>query len=149
MKIPARIAAEPRHRFNPNAFRELLIVGLVSSALVTSACLGDTPTGPSPRAVVTFIVVDETFRVSLTGAEPVAAAHAALNGGSARIPNGRIVLGAQVNTGWSWHLEDVTFAESTIELCDGRPSDVERQGVQFGGGRFCPWTATIVRIEED
>ena len=53
----------------------------------------------------------------------------------------------QVNTGWSWHLEDVTFAEVTIELCDGRPSDVERAGIQFGGGRFCPWTAAILRID--
>jgi len=26
--------------------------------------------------------------------------------------------------------EDVTFAEVTIEICDGRPSDVERQGVR-------------------
>jgi hypothetical protein len=39
-------------------------------------------------------------------------------------------------------------AEATIELCDGRPSDVERQGTNFGGGRFCPWNATIVRIDE-
>jgi hypothetical protein len=54
-----------------------------------------------------------------------------------------------VNTGWTWHLEDVTFAEVTIELCDGRPSDVERQGAQFGGGRFCPWTATVTRIDEN
>ena len=55
--------------------------------------------------------------------------------------------GTQVNTGWNWHLEDLTFAEVTIELCDGRPSDVERAGSQFGGGRFCPWTATVTRID--
>jgi hypothetical protein len=46
-------------------------------------------------------------------------------------------------------LTDLTFAEVTIELCDGRPSDVEREGTGFGGGRFCPWTATVVRIEDD
>ena len=63
------------------------------------------------------------------------------------IPIGRIVAGTQVNSGWSWHLEDVTFAEVAIELCDGRPSDVERAGIQFGGGRFCPWNATVVRID--
>ena len=67
-------------------------------------------------------------------------------GGRARIPTGRIVSGTQVNVGWGWHLEDVTFAESTIELCDGRPSDVERQGIGFGGGRYCPWAATIIEI---
>jgi hypothetical protein len=53
-----------------------------------------------------------------------------------------------VNTGWTWHLEDVEFAETTIELCDGRPSDVEREGAQFGGGRFCPWTARVLDIDE-
>ncbi len=70
-------------------------------------------------------------------------------GGPARIPNGRLVSGTQVNTGWSWHVEDVVFAETTIELCDGRPSDVEREGIVFRGGRFCPWAATIVRIDEN
>ena len=57
--------------------------------------------------------------------------------------------GTQVNTGWSWHLEEVEFAESTIELCDGHPSDVERQGTAFGGGRFCPWSAMVIRIEDN
>jgi hypothetical protein len=77
----------------------------------------------------------------------VVAARAAQSGGRARIPNGRIVPGMQVNVGWTWHLEDVMFAEVAIEVCDGRPSDVERQGTGFGGGRFCPWTATVIRID--
>lgn len=41
------------------------------------------------------------------------------------------------------------FAELTTEVCDGRPSDVEREGVTFGGGRFCPWTARVISIQED
>ena len=60
----------------------------------------------------------------------MAAARAAQAGGRARIPIGRIASGTQVNAGWSWHLEDVSFVEVAIELCDGRPSDVERQGIQ-------------------
>jgi len=44
---------------------------------------------------------------------------------------------------------NVEFAELTTELSDGRPSDVERGGVSFGGGRFCPWTARVISIEED
>jgi len=74
---------------------------------------------------------DERQRAGVRGRH---AARAAKSGGRARIPNGRIVPGMEINTGWSWHLEDVTFAESTIELCDGRPSDVERQGTGFVGG---------------
>jgi hypothetical protein len=126
--------------------RLLPIVFLLT--LVASACDEGTPTDPSSGAVVTFSVVNETFRVLLTDEQQIAAARAAQNGGSARIPNGRLVQGAQVNIGWTWHLEEVAFAESTIELCDGRPSDVERQGTGFGGGRFCPWSAQVAAIEE-
>jgi hypothetical protein len=122
----------------------LLCLALGMSA---GAC-DDSPTSPEAGALVTFGVGDETFRVELTSAEQIAAAHAAQNGGPARIPNGRIVAGTSVNTGWSWHLEDVTFAEVTTEVCDGRPSDVEREGTTFGAGRFCPWTAAILQIDD-
>jgi len=124
--------------------RSLLVVAL---GLLAASCGSDSPTPPSTMATVTLAVGSEIFRVALTTPEQVAAARAAQAGGRARIPNGRIVAGTQVNTGWTWHLEDVAFAEATIELCDGRPSDVERQGPAFGGGRFCPWSATVIRIE--
>jgi len=124
-----------------------LTVSLALVVSLASAC-GGGANGPSSLAVVTFGVANETFRVSLTTSGQLAAARAAQAGGPARIPNGRVVAGAQVNREWSWHLEDVEFAEFTIELCDGRPSDVEREGVAFGGGRFCPWSATVLRIDE-
>jgi hypothetical protein len=121
------------------------VAALLCVALATGAC-GDS-TGPSEGVVVTFRVVDETFRVHLTGPEQIAAARRAQAGGPANIPNGRIVAGTGVNVGWSWHLEDVEFAEVTIEVCDGRPSDVERGGVSYGGGRYCPWSAEVVAID--
>src|SRR5262245_19465440 len=89
-------AKEPRLRYRLTAAL-LCLVG-------ASACGEDSPTRRSSGALVTFAVADETFRVSLTTRERVAAAHAAQSGGGARIPNGRIVPGTQVNTGWSWHL---------------------------------------------
>ena len=116
-------------------------------AASAAACGGDSPTAPSSVALVTFSVQAETFRVSLTSANQVVAARAAQDGGLARIPIGRIAAGTQANAGWTWHLEGLTFAETAIEVCDGRPSDVERQGVMFGGGTYCPWAATVVRIE--
>jgi hypothetical protein len=115
-------------------------------AVLVSAC-DESPLSPSRTAIVTFAVTSETFRAQVTGETQIAAARAAQAGGAARIPNGRIVAGAGVNSGWSWHLEDVEFTEVAIELCDGRPSDVERQGTQFGGGRFCPWTARVLAID--
>ena len=121
----------------------------LTAAVVTGACNGDGPTRPSEGAVVTFRVVNESFRVHLLDERQIDAAHRAANGGAARIPIGRVAAGTGVNLGWSWHPEDVEFAELTTEVCDGRPSDVEREGVNFGGGRFCPWTARVLAIDED
>jgi len=125
------------------------------SGLLPAACLAagvlaagcDSPTRPKLPAVVTFAVATETFRVQLTTQAQLDAAEAARFGNGPQIPNGRIVAGTGVNTGWSWHLEDVEFADATIELCDGRPSDVEREGTGYGGGRYCPWSAVIVAID--
>src|SRR5882672_3722895 len=123
--------------------RHIFAAVAASLGLLAGACGSDSSTLPSPMATVTLAVGSETFRVALTTPLQVAAARAAQAGGAARIPSGRIAAGAQVNTGWTWHLEDVAFVEVAIELCDGRPSDVERQGPTFGGGRFCPWSATV------
>ena len=128
-----------------NVRRRLLLAVTLMVPLCTSAC-DDGPTGPSPAAVVTVAVGSETFRALLTSEKQIEAARAAQGGGTARIPNGRIVLGASVNIPWSWHLEGVEFVEVAIELCDGRPSDVERAGTGFGGGRFCPWSARVLSI---
>ena len=112
-----------------------------------AACHQEVPNAPSQGVVVTFRVVNETFRVVLTRDDQIEAARLVQAGGRARIPVGRIVAGTEINRGWSWHLDDVAFAEAAIELCDGRPSDVERQGTGFGGGRYCPWAAEITSIE--
>ena len=124
--------------------RPLNVLALTVSVL---AC-DHIPTSPSSEAVVTFRVVSETFRVLLNSPDQLAAARAAQAGGRARIPVGRIVSGTQINTGWSWHLEDVTFAELAIEVCDGLPSHVEREGIQFGAGSYCPWSAVVTQIDE-
>jgi hypothetical protein len=122
---------------------------LLFVAAVHAACGGDNPTEPSESALATFQVGAEQFRIQLTSEEQLNAARRAQLGGAARIPSGRIVMGTSENVGWSWHLEDLAFVEVAIELCDGRPSDVERGGAQFGGGRFCPWSASIVSIVEN
>lgn len=118
---------------------------LILPLLLLTGC-GANPARPATEAVATIRVQSEVFRVRLTSAEQIAAATAAKAGGPARIPNGRIVAGTEVNVGYSWHLEDVAFAEVTIELCDGLPSMVEREGTAFGGGRFCPWGAEVTAI---
>ena len=120
---------------------------LLLTFLLAAAGCGGNSNAPSPTRTATIQVSGETYRIALTTPELVAAAQAARAGTGPRIPNGRIVMGTDVNTGWTWHVEDVQFADLTIELCDGRPSDVERLGTAFGGGRFCPWGASVTAIE--
>jgi hypothetical protein len=122
-------------------------LAILTSSVLALSC-GASPTPPTRTAIVTFQVADEIFRVQLVGDDPIAAARRAQAGSGGRIPNGRIVSGTDVNRGWRWHLADVSFAEVAIELCDGRPSDVEKAGVNFGGGRFCPWTARVISIDD-
>ena len=106
------------------------------------------PASPSKSAVVTFRVVNETFKVLLTDPATIDVARRVQAGALKRFPNGRIVAGADVNSGYSWHLAEVEMVEASIEVCDGRPSDVERAGTAFGGGRYCPWSATVASIQD-
>lgn len=124
------------------------IVAAVASFIIAagSVSCSNTPTSPTQSAVVTFRVVNETFKVQLSG-DALDAARRAQAGIGPKIPNGRIVAGTQVNTGWSWHLVDVEFADVTIEICDGRPSDVEKEGPAYAGGRYCPWGAVVTSIQ--
>jgi hypothetical protein len=63
------------------------------------------------------------------------------------IPNGRVVRGeSDVNVGYSWHIDpaSVEFADAATEVCDGRPSDVEKGTITSEW--YCPWSAQVVAI---
>jgi hypothetical protein len=111
------------------------------------------PSGPvtGGPVIATFEVVDEEYRILITDPDDIAIALQLLGGDplAPRIPNGLVVRGDDggVNTGYSWHIdpESLEFADFTIEVCDGRPSDVEAGAIS--GERFCPWTAEIVAVD--
>lgn len=132
----------------PALLQSVIASAVLASSLWVAAC-DESPTTPTSSAVVTFRVVSETFRARVVGAEQIAAAEAARAGGPANIPAGRLVAGPDVNRGWSWHLEDITFVEAAIELCDGLPSHVESAGVGYAGGRYCPWGARVIDIQRE
>jgi len=57
--------------------------------------------------------------------------------------HGRLAAGhGGVNMSWSWNLEPDNWdlVEVSIELCDGRPSDVEKDPAYWLGtvGNYCP-----------
>jgi hypothetical protein len=133
---------------------------LAAAVLAIAACSSGGPggvgasSGPSTPAsrpvVVTFEVAGgERFRVLLTDPADIEVADRLVAGEDApSIPNGRVVRGETgVNEGFTWSLDpaDFEFADVTIEVCDGVPSDVE-QGL-VTSDRFCPWSAVIADIQ--
>jgi hypothetical protein len=122
---------------------------LLSMVAYASTTLPAQPTPPPAGVTITVRVADtEDYRIRLTDPDDIAIAQKLLAGEVApRIPNGRVVRGApNVNVGYSWHIDpaSIEFVEVTTEVCDGRPSDVER-GV-ITSDYYCPWSATVVAI---
>ena len=154
-------------RRRPGATLRIVAVAALAASLAACSTVGPStaPASPTPATptarptaspptqagvIVTVAAGGETYRILLTEADDIAIARDLLAGkASSNIPNGRVVRGAAgVNTGYSWHIDpnDVEWAEMTIELCDGKPSDVEKNAIS--GDRFCPWSAQVVAIDE-
>jgi hypothetical protein len=135
--------------------RKKLVMFVLSTWLSDMlATCGETvaPAQPSPAPtgiVITVRVADaEEYRIRLTDPDDIAAAQKLLVGQAApRIPNGQVVRGEpDVNVGYSWHIDpaSVEFTDTATEVCDGRPSDVERSAIT--SDRYCPWSAQVVAI---
>lgn len=134
-------------------------VAAAALALAVVAC-GDGPTEVPDELdsgmLATFRVQSETFRVWTTRVETMQQLEALEAGESAAsIPNGELRRGpgrGEFNAPWSWHMDPnaVTMAESTIEVCDGRPSFVESNLDTWieDIGRYCPWSAELVRLQD-
>lgn len=123
------------------------ILGAIALAGCGGAGSGGTA-DPAAPVVVTFEVVDERFKALLTEPSDIDTARRLLAGEDVpSIPNGRVLRETGVNEGYSWSLDpnDIEFADITIEVCDGLPSDVEMGVVT--GDRYCPWSASVIGIE--
>jgi hypothetical protein len=121
-------------------------------AIGLAACgAGDASREPGETGgpvIVTFEVVDERFTALLTDPVDVAVARRLLAGEDAPgIPNGKVLRETGVNTGYSWSMDpnDIEFADVTVEVCDGLPSEVEADAIS--GDRYCPSSAIVVAID--
>jgi hypothetical protein len=130
------------------------ILGVAILIWLASACSGGgaSPTSSTApvHAIVTFeIAGGERFKLELTDASLVAHAQDLLAGKDVpSIPVGTIVRGDPgPNAPWSWHLDpaSIEFADATIEVCDGVPSDVEAGDIT--SSQYCPWSATVVAVD--
>ncbi len=105
--------------------------------------------------LATFRLSQEDFRVWITNESTIQQIFDLQDGtSSANIPNGALHEGqgrADHNSPWTWYLDpvDIDMAESTIEVCDGRPSLVDALLADYlTVGRFCPWGAELVGVQD-
>jgi hypothetical protein len=135
----------------PPATRILALV-FVAAALVFTACGDDDGGGDDAHTgVVTIRVIDEEYRIELVTPESIENARMLLDGEEAPgIPNGVVLRDGDggVNEPWSWHIDPETleWADFTIEVCDGLPSDVEEDTIT--SENYCPWSAEVIALDD-
>jgi hypothetical protein len=126
-------------------------IAALLAATAAAACgpAGSTsPVQNTDPVIVTFEVGDEHFKTLLTEIADIEVARRLLAGDDVpSIPNGRVIHDTGVNTGYSWSMDpdDIEFADVTVEVCDGLPSEVEAGTIP--GDRYCPWSAVVVAID--
>ena len=131
------------------------------AAIILVSILGcESPAAPSPEleggVVATFDVSGERFSAFITDETAIDRLIRIRNGADiGQIPNGRILRGPGAgghNAPHPWHLdpEDIQIVDAAIEVCDGRPSFVDANVGYFVDvvGRYCPWGARLVRLDD-
>jgi hypothetical protein len=109
--------------------------------------------GRSGGAIVTFQITTESLSVWVTDSSFVDEALSQLTGAPPRIPVFEdLIAGADCDPQWTWHPDPakVQFADATIEVCDGRPSDIENDQTYWLGtvDSYCPWSATATAVDD-
>ena len=125
------------------------------AAVVAAACSSDEDTlfaPPMEDARFVVQVVNETFTIKVTNPSAYADLEARRKSGQIGVISGRIVRGdGGFNTGYSWHLDPATVevVDLAIEVCDGRPSDLEEDLDYWADTvkNYCPWGAKVVSVQ--
>jgi hypothetical protein len=130
-------------------FLAALLVAPVYAAGTSPFACGALPTG---GVYATFKIGGETFRASITSPTGVNDAIALWRGRSNKtIPVGKLNC-AQIgwNCPWHWHMApaSVTFAQSTVEVCQGLPSHVEANCPGFAMGTYCAAGAVMTELRD-
>ncbi len=127
---------------------------IVASPVMLLAGCGDDSTAPGDNrgGLFTVRVVNETFKVQVSDSAQVAALRNRLSSGSEEVSIGALASGnGGFNTGYSWHLDPATVkaVDVAIEVCDGRPSDVQGDLPYWLNTvkSYCPWGAKVIREE--
>ncbi len=137
--------------FRPAKSWRAAAAGMACGIALLSGCDGSPPTGDDDdRDAFLVEVLGEQFYVRATDPDAVAALNARVKSGEVSVVLGQVVRGdGGFNAPWGWHLDpaSVEVADAAMELCDGRPSMVQKDvGKWIAEARvFCPWSAKVVR----
>jgi hypothetical protein len=103
-------------------------------------------------ALVTIRACGQSFSVWITNPAFIDEAIGRKGAGRGRIPVLTLRDGGDCDAQWSWHVapEQASFADFTIELCDGCPAFVESQSEYWltKVKSYCPWTGEVVDVRD-
>jgi hypothetical protein len=155
-----------------SGIRAAIVRSMPIASILAASCGGGTPaaTSPDPDAMpqsaavgpcasrqggaeIVVEVNGEAFR--LWSESPSFIEHAAKlkASGKAGTAMFRVVLaGTDCDPQWSWHVDakEMAWPDVTMELCDGRPSDIERDVPRWieDVKSYCPWSARVRDVED-
>ena len=126
------------------AFRPSTLMAAAALGMALSIGCNATSNAPSPAAVVTFAVANETFRVALTTSDQVAAARAAQAGGAREFQSGASSLARRSTPGGAG-ISKTSHSQKPRSSCvtDGLQTS-SGWALNSAAESFCPWSATIV-----
>ncbi len=104
--------------------------------------------GPATPTYV-IQVVDQTFRIQIQDEAMREVADSLLaNDGTMNVAGPLRSGDGGFNAPYSWHLapDSIEFADATIEVCDGKPVDIEADLEYWLNtvGAYCPWGIRVV-----
>lgn len=142
--------------------RDKIVLGILVAGCM-AACSSTSPKPPpssSDRcatrtggALITFQVGAEAIALWITNDAFIDEAKAQAGSGKARVALfERVIDGQDCDDNWTFHVDParVQWADNTIELCDGRPSDVERDTPRWIADvkSYCPWKSTVASVDD-
>lgn len=131
--------------------RPASILSFAAIWMLLGGC-GESPSESDPGVVYEVSVEGnqsiETFRIRLEDPQLISEAEQLLTSGQRRNVSGTLQRGdGGFNAPYPWHMTPATvgFPEATIELCDGRPSEIAKDLDYWMNTvkQYCPWGSWI------
>lgn len=141
-----------KHGYRPDQFT--LRVDAETGGVLSVA--PDLDAGLADGVLATFDTPEGTFNALFKQPDAIDALHRLQAGETApTIPIGSLLPGPGAglhNAPWTWHMDpgSIELADFTIELCDGTAAFVEEERNYWLDtvGQYCPWSATLVDVQD-